>query len=351
MAAYLSPVGNEAQIDTNGDPLSGGKIFTYLAGTTTLTPTYTSSTGGTPQSNPIILNSHGLPTLGPIWLGAGVAIKMVFTDLNGVAVRDPIDNIIGVNDPSSTTAQDEWVTFSGTPTYLSATSFSVAGDQTPTFQVRRRVKTSNAGGSVYSSIATSSFGAGITTVTLTNDAGMLDSGLSAVSYGMLSVTNPSIPETATGKLLRQAATASAARTAVDSLAPTFSAYQTGAAQVIPASVFTKVTMNAEEFDTASCFDTTNSRFTPNVAGYYQFTGAVIAIAATTLVVAIYKNGAVAKYGNGVNTNTTGVTVATPPILMNGTTDYVELFGFSSSTPTMSTGTAGCYFGGHLVRAI
>ena len=34
---------------------------------------------------------------------------------------------------------------------------------------------------------------------------------------------------------------------------------------------TKIVFNAKEFDTANAFDsTTNYRFTPQVAGYYQF---------------------------------------------------------------------------------
>ena len=43
----------------SGDPLSGGKLFTYAAGTTTPLTTYTSSSGSTPNTNPIILNAAG----------------------------------------------------------------------------------------------------------------------------------------------------------------------------------------------------------------------------------------------------------------------------------------------------
>lgn len=190
MAAYLSPLGNEMQADANGDPLVGGKIYTYLAGTTTPAATYTSSAGVTPQANPIILNSLGLPD-NPLWLGSGVSMKMVIKDSTDVTVRT-IDNVLGVNDPSAVTAQDEWVAFSGTPTYLSATTFSVAGDQTGTFQVGRRLKSTNAGGTVHSTITASAFGAGITTLTVRNDSGTLDAGLSSVSYGLVSILNSSL---------------------------------------------------------------------------------------------------------------------------------------------------------------
>ena len=58
---YLSSfAGAGAQFFSNsGVPLSGGKIFSYAAGTTTPQATYTSSSGLTPHSNPIILDSAG----------------------------------------------------------------------------------------------------------------------------------------------------------------------------------------------------------------------------------------------------------------------------------------------------
>jgi hypothetical protein len=54
--------------DNNGNPLSGGKIYTYEAGTSTPLATYTSSSGNTAHTNPIILNSGGrVPSGGEIW--------------------------------------------------------------------------------------------------------------------------------------------------------------------------------------------------------------------------------------------------------------------------------------------
>jgi len=56
----FSPIGNGQQWFTNaGVPLSGGKINTYAAGTTTPIATYTDNTGATPNANPIILDSTG----------------------------------------------------------------------------------------------------------------------------------------------------------------------------------------------------------------------------------------------------------------------------------------------------
>ena len=76
MAVFFSPVGNTQFEDSNGNPLAGGKIYTYLAGTSTPAVTYTSATGLIPQSNPIVLNSLGLPA-NPIWLLGGVPMKFI----------------------------------------------------------------------------------------------------------------------------------------------------------------------------------------------------------------------------------------------------------------------------------
>src|SRR6185369_2648136 len=97
----------------------------------------------------------------------------------------------GIND--NTVAADQWVVYQGTPTYVSATSFTLVGDQTQIFQVGRRIKTANTGGTIYSTITASVYGAPNTTVTVANTSGALDSGLSAVSYGLISVLDTSLP--------------------------------------------------------------------------------------------------------------------------------------------------------------
>ena len=53
--------------DNNGVPLSGGKIYTYAAGTSTPLATYTSSSGVTAHTNPIVLDSSGRVPGGEIW--------------------------------------------------------------------------------------------------------------------------------------------------------------------------------------------------------------------------------------------------------------------------------------------
>jgi hypothetical protein len=135
--------------------------------------------------------------------------------------------------------------------------------------------------------------------------------------------------------------------------PAFSAYYTGAGQSIATATFVKIILNTEEFDTNNNFDsTTNYRFTPTVAGYYQINGQA---AFTTFVaggeVAIFKNGS--QYKNGNNANPMVWATVSALIYLNGTTDYVELYAaqISGSTQTTtSTNIANNYFNGVLVRA-
>lgn len=130
--------------------------------------------------------------------------------------------------------------------------------------------------------------------------------------------------------------------------PAFSAYNLGS-QTISATTFTKVQIDTKTFDTATCFNTSTYRFTPNVAGYYYILGNVAnAGSAIRNTSSIYKNGT--KYVDGsVNTTSYNSTVSSL-IYMNGTTDYVELwcyFGASQGTGNNSEST---YFNGFFVRA-
>lgn len=93
MAVSLSLyAGAGAQFFTNnGVPLNGGLIYTYDAGTTTPAATYTSSSGGTPNTNPIVLDSAGR-TPAQIWLTAGSSYKFVLQTSAGVLIQTN-DNI------------------------------------------------------------------------------------------------------------------------------------------------------------------------------------------------------------------------------------------------------------------
>lgn len=177
--------------DGNGLLASGYRLFFYAAGSSTKQNTYNSSTGLVANLNPIVLNSLG-EAPGEIWLTAGQSYKVGFaipgSDDPPASFVWTEDVIAGVND--TTTTIDQWIA-GPAPTFIGATSFSLAGDQTSTFSVGRRLKTTNTSGTIYSTISASVFGA-VTTVTVINDSGVLDSGLSAVSYGLISALNSSV---------------------------------------------------------------------------------------------------------------------------------------------------------------
>jgi len=97
---------------------------------------------------------------------------------------------------------------------------------------------------------------------------------------------------------------------------------------IPNSTNTKVQFNVETFDTDNCYDnSTNYRFTPNVAGkYYVYFHTLVESGNTFDIYAkINKNGSgiaeVPAYNNG---SAEGVNCFTT-IDMNGTTDYLEAY--------------------------
>jgi hypothetical protein len=191
---FLAPrVNQQFLIPSTGLPANGGQLFCYAAGTTTKTTVFKDNAAAVSWANPIVLDSGGnIPSQGEIWQSAGVAMKYVFAPSNDT---DPpnspyatFDNLIGVNDPTGVV--NEWV-LGPTPTFLSSASLSLAGDQTATFHAERRIKATVTAGTVYAYIVTSTFGSGITTLVL--DSAVLDSGLSAVSYGIIAFTNSSLP--------------------------------------------------------------------------------------------------------------------------------------------------------------
>jgi hypothetical protein len=135
--------------------------------------------------------------------------------------------------------------------------------------------------------------------------------------------------------------------------PAFSAYA-GSTTSISAGTTTKVALNTKEFDTNSNYDnTTNYRFTPTVAGYYQITACVrfAALNTSEVVVILYKNSSAFKSGTDISVTSSGVFVVNVSALIyfNGSTDYVEAFCYSGSAATVAATQTGTYFQGVMVR--
>lgn len=184
MAFFISTFFNEAQFKNDGTLAVGYKIYTYAEGSSTPLATYTSSTGATPQANPIVLNARGEPA-NPIWLTGGLGYKFVYMTDADVVIRT-IDNVRGIGDNTLTVSQ--WVSSGLTATYISASSFSVVGDQTSAFHVGRAVQLLTSGGTVTAKIKTSAYTT-LTTVTIEDATGNLDAGTSGTTPSLSILTN------------------------------------------------------------------------------------------------------------------------------------------------------------------
>jgi hypothetical protein len=90
-------------------------------------------------------------------------------------------------------AGPEWLNYGLTPTYVSGTQFTVAGNQTATYSVGRRVRAFVTAGTVYGTITASAY-ASLTTVTVSIDSGSLDSGLSEIDVGILNPAYASLAQ-------------------------------------------------------------------------------------------------------------------------------------------------------------
>jgi hypothetical protein len=137
--------------------------------------------------------------------------------------------------------------------------------------------------------------------------------------------------------------------------PAFAAYISGYQGSVAQSTWTKITLSAENFDTNNNFDsTTNYRFTPTVAGYYQLNGALRATGTgiSLITCSFYKNGSEYVRGNQISGTLSGgnIAVISSIIYCNGSTDYIELYGlvtaasgisFESNSSASTSSMSGC----------
>lgn len=152
--------------------------------------------------------------------------------------------------------------------------------------------------------------------------------------------------------------------------PAFSAYG-NITQNVSNNTGTKISFNLEEFDTNSNYDsTTNYRFTPTVAGYYQVNLACRYETTTAITsngeifIQIRKNGSGYKRGwnsNGPLTSAIGFSGGQPSYLitqcnaivyLNGSTDYIEGWFYQSTgqTQTLRADAEISYFQAAMIRS-
>jgi hypothetical protein len=99
--------------DSNGIPLAGGLLYVYTAGTTTPATTWTTSSGTSANTNPIVLNAAGRTPF-EIWLNSGVTYKFALYTSTNVLIGT-YDNIPAIDDP---TVFNNLITVTGTNTLI-----------------------------------------------------------------------------------------------------------------------------------------------------------------------------------------------------------------------------------------
>lgn len=192
-----------------------------------------------------------------------------------------------------------------------------------------------------------------TTVVLASGATAGDL-VETVSFYVSSVLN-AIPATAgavTDTYINTGAvTQTKIATGVAGTGPAFSAYQSSG-QTLTGSTWTKIQFQTEEFDTANAFDSsTNYRFTPQVAGYYQVNSFVqVSSTNTSMWTAIYKNGSVFKYLTNSGSANVGSAGGSALIYLNGSTDYIEIYAQIGSGQALASTSLYTYFQASMVRS-
>ena len=180
-----------------------------------------------------------------------------------------------------------------------------------------------------------------------------------ISFSVSSVLNaiPAVTNAVTTAYINNGAVTQAKLgTNVAGNGPAFSAFR-NSSQTISSNTLTRINFDSELFDTASCFDTSTSRFTPNVAGYYQTQTAIqfaTGVAGSYRLYGwIYKNGSNDSFyeANPVGSLFCNL-IMSNLIYMNGTTDYLEVYVTQSSAGSINTasGSPYIYFSGSLVKA-
>jgi len=179
--------------------------------------------------------------------------------------------------------------------------------------------------------------------------------ISGDTSGSISLTVPSVAGTNTATLPSATGTVM-----VSGNMPAFS-YHSIANQNPTSAVVTKVIFGQQDFDTAN--SVSSSRFTPQVAGYYQMTASVAMAADTSLTgsdIYFFKNGtnlsSIPAFNvTGLATSGYYTQTVTALIYMNGSTDYLEVYATATGTGTLryffsSTANHPTVFQGVLVRS-
>jgi hypothetical protein len=163
--------------------------------------------------------------------------------------------------------------------------------------------------------------------------------------------------TTSGTVLTSATTQAGLPANIAGNGPAFGATKTGGSQSYSSSTYTKVTLTVEAFDTNSNYDAANSRFQPTVSGYYQINASIMhnfnGSGSNQVQTWLYKNGSGLVYGSIIDNSAGGpyggVGVSSL-VYMNGSTDYLEVYGYSTNGSPVFQEIAGSFFNGFLARS-
>ena len=318
-------------------------------------------------------NSTATPTSGGVGYGTGTAHAYTAAGTTGQVLTSATAGTPTWSTPTTGTVTSVAQTFTGgivsvagSPITSSGTlALTVAGTSggVPYFSSGSAWATSAAlaasaivlGGGAGAAPATTTTGTGVVTALGVNTG---TAGAFVVNGGGLGTPSAGVLTNCTGLPfagggITGGTTLATALAALDAGRPAASAYAS-AAQSVTSDVLTKVTLDVEDFDTASNF--ASSRFTATVAGYYQVS-TILRQSSTTVSTGqqqtIYKNGAIYRKGFAVGGTSDGYIFNASYLIYLAVSDYVEFFASVGGTGPQFGGansSVGCSMAINLVKA-
>jgi len=350
--------GTNAQIDISPTGTGHVHIKPSGAGAIEINPTFVGTIDNMTIGATTPKAITGTTITGTSFVGSGASLTGVVTSVTGTA---PVVSSGGTTPAISMAAatatvngyltSTDWSTFnskgSGTVTSVSGTApITSTGGATPT--IAMPAATASVNGYLTSADWTTFNSKGVGTVTSVSATAPITSTGGATP----TIAMPAATTSANGYLT--STDWNTFNNKQSGNGPAFSAYANAVTSVANVT-FTKIAFQVEEFDTNNNFDsTTNYRFTPTVAGYYQISSGVELAGNINggVAIVIYKNGSAYKTGSFYpNGNVSPIATVSSLVYFNGSTDYVEIYAYQASGISLNTvsGIQFSWFNGAMIR--
>ena len=180
--AVLSPSPKAQFLDASGNPLVGGKVYTYAAGTTTPLATFTTGAGTVANTNPVILDSRGEAN---IWYSNGTSYKVALTD-SADALIWTVDNIVTIGSMAFQNANAVAITGGtiGSGVTFSGNTTGTASNVTGVVAVVNGGTGSTTAAAARTALGAAASGANADILSLRQDVALVDAGtIGATSIG------------------------------------------------------------------------------------------------------------------------------------------------------------------------